>query len=137
MGTQIHGRNAYVSLGGTEISGQIKSTETPREKDTHDVTTYGNDDKYYLDGLRDATVSHDIVYDADATTGTVDVIEAAYLATGNVAWVFRPEGTGTGKPEYTANVIVTNWTATTPVGGEITGALELQVSGGVTKSTQS
>lgn len=130
----VHGKNTYVSLDGSDLSPYTNNTEAPTEADTHDTTTYGNDDKTYAGGLRDATFSISGVYDSDATAGPRAVIKPLVGTT--VPFVFRPEGTGSGLPEDTADVVVQSYSETSPVADMITWTAELQRSGPTTTAAQ-
>ena len=131
----IHGRNTFISIDANDLSGFIKNSEFSREKDTHDTTTYGDDDKTYISGLGDSTFSMDGVYD-DGATGPHDVLGPLRDAGTVVELIRRPEGTGTGLPEETVNVIVTSYVETNPVDDVVTWAAECQCTGAITDADQ-
>lgn len=120
----VHGKNTYVSLNGTDISAFTRSTTYNTEADTHDVTCYGKTRKVYVGGLVDATVTLEGWY--QGTSGARTVVKP--LVGTNVTWVFRPEGTGSGKPQDTADVVVSSYNESSPVDNVIQWTCELQLS---------
>ncbi|OLF07754.1 hypothetical protein BLA60_25840 [Actinophytocola xinjiangensis] len=134
MGT-VHAKDTYVSLGGDDISAYTNSTTYNREADTHEDTSYGSDDKTYVGGLRDGTVTIGGRYDNTALTGPRAVIMPLLGTT--VECVIRPEGTGASRPEDTMDVVVNAYNETFPVADIVTWTAELQITGGITYGTQS
>lgn len=131
----VHGRNTYISIDSNDISAYVKNSEFSQDKDTHDTTTYGVDNKTYISGLGDQTFSADGVYD-DTTSGPHDVIQPLLDAGAAVTLVYRPEGTGTGLPERSVSVIVSSYVETSPVDDVTTWSMECQCTGAVTDSDQ-
>lgn len=121
-----HGKDTYVSLNGSNLSAYTNNTDIPREADTHDVTTYGKGSKVYKGGLKDGTVTLQGVYDTTAVTGPSAVIEP--LLGTNVQFVFRPEGTGSGKPQRAGECVVKGFTESSPVADMVKWTCELQLS---------
>lgn len=130
----VHGKNTEVDLDGNDLSAYCNNTEWSREADTHDTTTYGKDSKTYEGGLKDGTVTISGTYDNTASTGPKAVIEP--LLGTKVPFVMRPEGTGTGRPERTVDVVVSSYEETLPVADMITWSAELQLSDDVTDTAQ-
>ena len=54
-----------------------------------------------------------------------------------VACVYRPEGTGSGKPEQSFNVLVSKYGESSAVGEMIKWNSDMKISGAVTDTTQS
>jgi hypothetical protein len=75
------------------------------------------------------------IYDNTASTGPRAVIEP--LVGTKVPAVRRPEGTGSGKPQDTVDVVVTSYVETSPVADMVTWSVELQGSDAVASTTQS
>lgn len=130
----VHGKNTYVSLDGQDLSAFTNNTEGTLEADSHDTTTYGKNDKTYAGGLKDSTFTISGIYDSDETAGPRAVIRPMVGTV--VPYVFRPEGTGSGMPEDTMDVLVTSYQETSPVADMITWTAELQRSGPTTTIAQ-
>jgi hypothetical protein len=121
----VHGKNTYVSLNAADISPFCNSVGNKRSADSHDVTTFGKTAKVYFGGLLDGTFDISGVYDSGAT-GPKAVVEP--LIGTVVELVYRPEGTGTTKPETTVDVLVTGYEETAPVADMVTWTATLQSS---------
>lgn len=131
----VHGHNAVVSIDGKAMSAYATSIKFSRTADNHDVTTFGKSAKVYKVGLTDGTASIDGVYDNTASTGPGAVLRPM-LGGAGVDLVYRPEGTGTGKPTSTVSVIVTAYEETVPVADMVTWTASLQMSDTIADSTQ-
>jgi hypothetical protein len=127
-----HGRSTFISLGGDEIKCTTSSLETMVDK--HDVTVYGAEVHDFDRGLGNGTATLGGIYDSGAA-GPPALIKAV-LGT-KVAFVRRPEGTGSGLPEQTATVLVEKYTETSPVADMVTWSLDLQLTTAVVETTQS
>lgn len=128
-----HGKNTFISLNAVDLSAFTDSSEFGREADSHDVTTYGKNSHVYQGGLLDGTVKMGGTYD-DTAAGPRDTIEP--LIGTVVTLIRRPEGTGSGKPQDSVSVLVTNYTETSPVADMVKWSCEMQCSDEVTSSNQ-
>lgn len=122
----VHGRRTWVSLNGAELWAYTTTSQTEKNSDKHDVTTYGKDDHVYSGGLRDGAITMSGIYDSTASVGPRAVIEP--LRGTVVQFIKRPEGTGTGKPQDKVNVLVEKYVETSPVADMVTWSVDLQPS---------
>ncbi|MGH9251141.1 MAG: hypothetical protein ACRD0W_16695, partial [Acidimicrobiales bacterium] len=129
----IHGKGSVYLLNSVDLSTFGTSMEFERSADSHDVTTYGKNSHVYLGGLGDGTATLEGVYD-DGAMGPRATIEP--LIGTVVPFVHRPEGTGTGKPGDTVNVLVVSYSESSPVADMITWSTELQMAGDVVTADQ-
>lgn len=130
----IHGKDTYISLDDNDLSAFTNTSELGRTADSHDVTCYGKGSHVFQGGLRNGTASMGGIYDNTAVTGPRAVI--APLIGTVVELVRRPEGTGSGKPQDTVNVLVTNYVETAPVADMVTWSCEMQLSDDVDTAAQ-
>lgn len=131
--TFIHGKNTYISVDGNDLSAFTDSSELGRTADVHDVTTYGKDDHVYEGGLGDSTFKMSGTYD----NGVAGPSVLEDLVKSKVVLVRRKEGTGTGKPQETVDVVVKGYTESNPVADMVKWSAEFQGSDAIVKSTQS
>lgn len=129
----VHGKDTYVSLGGDDISEFCNTSGPNRSADSHDVTTYGKNAHVFKGGLKNGTNTIGGFYD-DSATGPKAVIEP--LLGTVVELIYRPEGTGTGKPQDTVDVLVTAYNQSAPVADMIQWTAELQYSDDVVTTNQ-
>jgi hypothetical protein len=131
----VHGKGNVVSIDGKAMTAYATSVTFTRTADSHDVTTFGNNSKVYRVGLKDGTGKLEGIYDNTASTGPQAVLRPMIGAAG-VDLIYRPEGTGTGKPTSTVSVLVTSYEESNPVADMITWKADLQFSGDIADTTQ-
>lgn len=129
----IHGKDGVVLLNGVDLSAFSNNIEWGKSADSHDVTTFGKASHVKQGGLFDGTVTLQGVYD-DGIISPEAIIEPLIRTV--VPLIYRPEGTGAGKPQRTVNVLVQEYTETVPVADMITWQLTMESSGDVAKTTQ-
>lgn len=141
MPTFYHGKNASFLLdnaGGTltDISNTVTEVSLPQSVETGETTAFQQNDKTYVAGLGDATISVSGIFDATVNTHITGVIAA--LKAGTVAtssFQYGPAGSVGGRPKFTGECIITSYEIGSPVGDVISYSLEAQVSGSVTVGT--
>ena len=131
--TFVHGKSTYISLNAIDISAFCNTSTFTRSADSHDVTTFGSNAHKFQGGLLDGTSEIGGIYD-NTTSGPRDVIEP--LIGTNVTYVRRVEGTGSGLPQDSVEVLVTDYVETSPVADMVTWTATLQLSGDVTSTNQ-
>jgi hypothetical protein len=130
----VHGKGVVYSIDGDDLSAYSSSVTFSRSSDTHDVTTFGKDSKVYAPGLKDGTAKIQGVYDSTASTGPGAVLRAL-IGAAAVTLVYKPEGTGTGKPIATVDALVNSYEESAPVADMITFSAELQLSDDIADTT--
>jgi hypothetical protein len=133
--TFIHGKDTFISLNGSNLSTYTKSTDFTDTTDTHDVTTYGNSRKRYKAGLGDGTITIGGIHD-DGVAGPRAIIKPLKAIGDPVQFIFRPEGTGGGKPQSIVNVVISSYKESDPVDDVITWEAELQMDGTLNEADQ-
>jgi hypothetical protein len=133
--TFYHGKDAAVFItdsGGTErnLTDVATSVGIPVEVETAEVTTFNDDDKVYVTGLRDRTISLEGKWDA-----TVDGYLAGLLGGTARAWKVFPAGSASGRPYYSGSAILTSYEVSAEIGDAIGFSAEFQNSGAVTRGT--
>lgn len=141
MPTFRHGKNTYFALDGTagtlvNISDTLNEATMPRAIETAETTAFGSNDKTYITGLADATISLSGMFDASVDTQIGGDI--ANLKSGSVSsltFEYGPAGSASGRPKFTGEAIITSYEVASPVGDVVTYSLELQVTGAVSGTT--
>lgn len=131
--TFVHGKDTFISLNAVDLSAFCNTSTLTRSADSHDVTTYGSEDHVFVGGLGNGTASIGGFYDNGAT-GPRDTIEP--LVGTVVTLIRRPEGTGSGLPQDSVDVLVQNYVETSPVADIVTWTAQLQLSGAVDSTNQ-
>jgi len=134
MPTFFHGKSTNFSLddtGGTsrDLSNVLVSVDFPEIVETAETTAFGATSKSYIVGLRDATISISGLWDA-TVDGYIIGTEPATRT-----FIFGPAGSTSGYVKYTGECILTNYSVSSPVADVVTFSLDLQCTGGVTRTT--
>jgi len=131
-----HGKDSVFKLDNasgslTDISSFVNNVDFPETADVSETTTLGADNKTYIAGLKDATISLSGLWDA-----TADAIFGAVVGqSATLSYEYSPEGTASGKIKYTGEAILTSYAISSPVGEAVGYSADLQVSGAVTRGT--
>jgi predicted secreted protein len=138
----IHGKNSVFKIDDvagslTDISHFCEEVSLSRDIETAEVTTFGKDDKAYITGLRDATVSVSGKFDASAASAIDPVLAGILGSASTVSWAYRPNSASvsTSNPEYQGEAIVTSYEVSGGVGDAVTFSAELQCTGAITRAT--
>lgn len=135
MATATHGKAAAIWVtdsGGTsrDLTSYARNTTLPRSVDTAEASTFGDDDKVYVSGLRDATLSMEGIHDI-----TVDGYLTGLLGGTPRAWKFFPEGSATGNVYFEGSALLTSYEPNADLGDVVGWSAEFQCSGAITRGT--
>lgn len=106
--TPIHGKNLRPLVDEKDLSGFLRELTVSSEVETAEITTFGDHDKEFIPGLRDATLSFDGLFSAsttsvdditnwldDALGGSTRHVVSVDVdrSTGGRAWLLRTDNT--------------------------------------------
>ena len=128
----VHGKGTKfkIDTGGdvlTDISAYVNNVDVSWEVDTPETTTFGNDDRTYVAGLKNATIS--IAGFWDATLDAVIVSQPGIAAA--LDFEYGPAGLSTGAVKYSGDCFLTGYSPGSPVDGVATFSADYQVTGAV------
>ncbi len=131
-------KNAFLSVGGTDLSSHIQQVAAPLTKDTPEDTAMGDDSRSYRpDGLRDGTLA--VTWNSDDAAGAVSAtLWPLFIGSAVTAIIFRADAgvVGVTNPEYTFDAIVN---ADAPIEGSVgdlqTTPTGFQITGDVARAT--
>lgn len=126
------GKNVTFSLNGTPIGTFLSNVSLTRNGDTLDVTTFGDSDREFIQGLRSATITISGYFDPTAATGPDAVLATSFADTDGVLFslVF---GTGT-TVQYSGSCLVASYETTAAVDGLIAFSASLTATGAITRT---
>ena len=103
----IHGKSIFVMMNGYNITGYLNKIEAPYTADTAETSVFGLDNKTYLPGMKDATLSAEGLFDgdADAVDQLLNSVLAGANSGNNLMWF--PQGNAAGNIGYGLNMIQT------------------------------
>lgn len=122
---RTHTKHTVIIVDGIDISEYCRDSNRERSSGTEDVTTYGKNAVVKDATLLDAAFACSGGYDDDEE-GPRAVLDP--LVGEKVTIIYRPEGTGSGKPQDTFEAVITKYAETAPVGGYRLWSLETEPS---------
>lgn len=128
-----HSKDTVIILAGNDVSAFCNTSSLEQSATSHDVTTYGKDAKVKQGGLLDGAASLGGWYDNTAA-GPHDIIRPMVGTV--VELVRRPEGTGSGLPQETVDVLVQNYVETSPIDDIIQWTASLELSDDLVEANQ-
>ncbi len=120
-----HSKATVIIVDGNDISQYANDSNRERGSNTEDVTTYGKNAEVYAGTLLTGAFGCSGKYDTSAT-GPRAVLDPLVGTTVNIK--YRPEGTGSGKPQDSFDAVITKYVETAPVAGYRLWSLETQPS---------
>lgn len=105
------------------------------ERNTVDVSTISTEWKEFLAGQISATGSCNLIYDPE-NEAAEEAIEEAMFDGQSLTFHIRPEGTGSGKIEYTLPAYITTWNLTGATEDAIRVAVNFSGTGAIVKGAQ-
>lgn len=96
----VHGKSIFVLLNGYNITGFLNKIDAPYTADTAETSTFGSENKSYIPGMKDATMSAEGLFDGDA--GKIDETLHTILAGTNTGnnMIWFPAGNTLGNVGY-------------------------------------
>ena len=130
----VHGKTAVFKIDNSagalqDISAYCDNVDFPTTADTAEVTTFGDSNKEYIGGLKDATISISGSWDAAADL----ILDGIRGQTGT--FEYGPAGSTATNIKYTGECICTAYNVTAPVGDEVSFSAEFQCTGAITRTT--
>lgn len=129
MPTFRHGKRTAVFLNGTDMSPFLNEATTTQEMETAETTTFGDNDKTYIIGLADGTISCSGLF--DSTAGASDDVLNGLIGEEDNSITVCPEGATAGRRAVLANGQLTSYEVSSPVSDVVSISAEIQADGGL------
>lgn len=125
----VHGKSTTVYLGQYDLTGYCDSADIGQMLEPAETTTFGNNSKTYIAGLRDGTIA--LSGNADYAAGAVDAVLNA-ATDGSQKYVTIGMGTeAVGSRCKLATIRQTQYGQSIPVGDKVTWSADMQADGGI------
>ena len=124
-----HGKRTVVLLNGTDMSPFLNEATQTQEIETAETTTFADDDKTYITGLGDGTISTSGLF--DSTAGASNDVLTGIIAQEDNTFTVLPEGATAGSRSIIANGQMTSYEVSSPVGDVVAISAEVQADGGL------
>lgn len=128
----VAGKNITFTLNAVALTSFISNISLTRSADNLDVTTFGNDDRDFIQGLKSAGLTISGYFDPNASTGPDKVLDTAYNTGTGVS--FNMTILGSPNVQYTGTCLVDNYETTGVVDNLAAFSASLRVSGPVTRT---
>jgi hypothetical protein len=120
-----HGKKTKVYANGLDLTSFFHQFSSPKSRDTAETTTFGQEDKTYVAGQRDATLSLSGRFE-----GQVDAVDeelnAALGGDSPYNWNVFPQGDVLGNAGFGMQALANSYDVEGPVDGVVDVAAELQ-----------
>ena len=126
----IHGKGTAVLYNKYNLSSYFNDASASHSVETAETTAFGDDDKTYITGLRDGTISMSGMFDGSANA--VDDVLRSSLGTndaGVVSVVY--DGATAGNRASLAKAETTSYDISMPVGDVVAASADFQVDAGL------
>lgn len=132
-------KNAFFSLGGTDISGQLDSIEFQVQADEVEVTNFDSAGwQEVLQGIKKGSINLNFKADADLSGIHKTIWDAFVHATTNtLAYVLKQDDATvtTANPQFSGNVLVKDYMLNLQLGQAFGGQMSFPLSGAPTRAT--
>lgn len=125
-----HGKNTGLLVDAANLTSYFNEASASQDIETAETTTFGNNAKTYIVGLKDGTMSLSGMFDGDATA--VDsLISSSLGADGPGFTTICPEGLTVGGISMSCQSRKTSYEVSSPVGDVVSTSLSIQADGGI------
>jgi hypothetical protein len=125
-----HGSVAKITIDSVDFSQYLSEVSYADSMDSAETTALGNTAKTYVPGLDDGTFKIKGMFDPTADAALQGMKRRI------VAFVYHPQGDGTGLVSFAGNCILTSYTVDTPVDDMASGDTEFQLTGPIVRTIQ-
>lgn len=124
-----HGKGTVVLVGANNLSSYLNNVDWGKTADTHDTTTFGNDNRNYSPGLKDGTASLSGLFDG-AADAVDEELEAILGAAAQVVTI-GVEAMAAGKRCRLLQALETEYNVTSPVSDMVSVDAAMQATEGI------
>jgi len=131
--TFLHGKESEIFLCEFDISCFVNNIDLTQDIDLPEVTTFCDDTRRYINGLKNATGSLGGFIDDDADTGIDAILQATFNVPTSSIWTDAPNGFAVGNFVYLFRALINSYNTTQPVDGVEAFTADLQLDGDLSR----
>ena len=124
-----HGKGTVVLVGASDLSCYLNNVDWSASADTHETTTFCQDAKTYIPGLKDGTASLSGLFDGDQDA--VDEVLAGVLGGAAQVVTIGTEDMAAGKRCRMLKALESEYSVSSPVGDVVAVDASIQADGGI------
>lgn len=125
------GKDVQVVIDEYNLTSFFRQVEIANEIEALDTTVFGKSVHTSIVGLKNGTMSFEGFYDKTATTGSDDILQSALAQASDPLVTVAPTNFTIGNRTWSAQMIETGYTLTSPVDGIVLIAATMQASADV------
>ncbi len=123
----VHGKDSVIFLNESNISQYLNNVDFTRTADVAETTAFGNDDKNYIAGDKDGTVSLTGMFDSTAD----GIIQPLLGSSTDTSICIGADGITDGKSIFFGTGPVTGYGQSSPVGDVVATSIDIQSNAGL------
>ena len=127
--TFLHGKETELFLCEFDITCFVNNIDLTQDIDLPEVTTFCDETRRYINGLRNATGSISGFIDDNADTGIDAILQATFNLPGSSIWSDAIDGFEVGNRVYLFRALINSYNTTQPVDGVQAFTADLQLDG--------
>jgi len=129
----LHGKETELVVNEFDITCFVNNIDLTQDIDLPEVTTFCDDTRRYINGLRNATGSIAGFIDDDATEGIDFFLQATFNVPTSSIWSDAPNGFTVGNLVYLFRALINSYNVTQPVDGVQAFTADLQLDGNLSR----
>jgi len=123
----VHGKDSVIYFDNNDFGQYFNNVDFTRTADVAETTAFGNDNKNYISGDKDGTISFTGMFDS-----TADATLQPYLGSStNTDVCIGADGITDGKSIFFGTGVITNYGQSSPVGDVVGTSVDLQANAGL------
>lgn len=129
----LHGKETELVVNEYDITCFVNNIDLTQDIDLPEVTTFCDDTRRYINGLRNATGSIAGFIDDDADAGIDFFLQATFNLPTSSIWSDAPNGFTVGNLVYLFRALISSYNTTQPVDGVQAFTADLQLDGNLNR----
>jgi hypothetical protein len=123
----VHGKDSKIFFNNNDFGEYFNNVDFTRSADVSETTAFGSDNKTFISGDKDGTISLTGMFDS-----TADAVLQPFLGSGtNTDLCIGADGITDGKSIFFGSGVVTNYGQSSPVGDVVATSVDLQADAGL------
>lgn len=129
----LHGKESEVMLNEFDLTCFLNTFDLTQDIDLPEVSTFCNDTRRFINGMRNATGSLGGFIDDDSADGIDAILQATFNVPTSSLWSDAPNGFGVGNLAYLFRALISSYSTSQPTDGVESFTADLQLDGDLTR----
>lgn len=129
----LHGKESEVMLNEFDLTCFLNTFDLTQDIDLPEVSTFCDDTRRFINGMRNATGSLGGFIDDDAADGIDAILQATFNVPTSSIWSDAPNGFAVGNLAYLFRALISSYSTSQPTDGVESFTADLQLDGDLTR----